>query len=168
MSAAIPSTVVPRLYTAKNFFQVELLRPSFDVDIKFRSPPMEPQSYPFLIDTLEERGYRVFPEELENDDHVFFHATAAEKLDSILETGLRPGIELGGNLATISYATNSMIPLTHWVTIRTEGQDGVILALRFKTLDEIFVDGGTHRSLALGTQPAIIGVCTVPSAYEHR
>jgi hypothetical protein len=56
---------------------------------------MEPQRYPFPITTLEERGYRVFPDELENNRHVFFHATAAEKLNSILVEGLRPGIEVG-------------------------------------------------------------------------
>ena len=40
---------------------------------------MEPHSYPFLINTLGVRGYRVFPDELENDDHVFFHATARRR-----------------------------------------------------------------------------------------
>jgi hypothetical protein len=68
-----------------------------------------------------------------------------------------------------------MTALTHWVTIRADGQDGVILAVRFETLNEIFVDGGTHYSLALERQPAIIGVCTIPTGvctipteYEHR
>ena len=129
---------------------------------------MEPQCYPFPIEALAKRGYRLFPDTLENDYRVFFHATAAEKLNSILEEGLRPGVEVGKKLTTISYASNSMIALDHWITIRGRGQDGVILALQFESLEEIFVDAGTHYSRALKIQPAIVGKCTVPSNYDHR
>jgi len=129
---------------------------------------MEPQFYPFQSDKLAQRGYRVFPDELENDDHIFFHATAAENLDSILEKGLLPGSELGGDLMTISYATNSTIALTYWTYVRARGQEGVILVLRFPSLDEIFLREGTHYSVALKTQPAIIGACRIPGTYEHR
>jgi hypothetical protein len=110
----------------------------------------------------------VFPDTLENDDHIFFHATAAENLKPILEEGLRPGVELGKTLITISYAPNSMIALDHWIRARADDQDGVILALWFETFEEIFLREGTHLSSALKRQPEVVGKCRVPSTYDHR
>ena len=129
---------------------------------------MKPECYPFVVETLEKRCYRTFPNELEEDELILFHATAAEKLVAILKEGLRPGVEVGGSLSTISYGLNSMVALTHWISIRAKGTDGVILALRFDNRDEIFEDGGTLHSRALIKQPEVIGVCKIPSSYEHR
>ena len=112
---------------------------------------MGPRVYPLQTETLAQRGYRVFPDELENDAHTFFHATAAGNLDSIVEGGMLPGSALGRELTTISYAPNSMIALNHWTLVRAKDQDGVILALRFETLGELFLSEGTHYSLALDT-----------------
>jgi hypothetical protein len=154
---------------SENVFQLELLPFRFYADIRFQDPPMEPQCYPLLVETLIEREYRVFPDTLENDDHIFFHATAAENLQSILEEGLRPGVEVGKTtLTTISYAPNSMIALDHWDKKRADRQEGVILALRFETLEELFLSEGTHYSRALKIQPVVIGKCSVPSTYDHR
>lgn len=129
---------------------------------------MPPTIYPFEKDKLEERGYRVFPDALENDPLVFFHVTPADRVAAILKDGLKPGIEVGGTLSTISYAPNSMIALNHWIDIRPDGVDGTILALRFDDETEIFVQGGTHYTMALRKQPAVIGMCTIPSTYVHR
>jgi hypothetical protein len=129
---------------------------------------MELQCYPFVVDTLKERGYRVFPDTLENDDHVFFHATAAENLKPILKEGLRPGVEVGETLRTIAYGSNSLDALNHWITKRAKGEDGVILALRFETLEELFLSEGTPYSWALKIQPVVVGKCSVPSTYDHR
>lgn len=37
-------------------------------------------------DVLERRGYNVFSDELEQDEFVFFHATAEENVESILRS----------------------------------------------------------------------------------
>jgi hypothetical protein len=132
-----------------------------------RLRPMTPKVYPFEREALARRGYRVFPDELENDELIFFHATSADRLKPIVDQGLKPGIEVGGTLATISYALTSNIALTHWVQVRADDTEGVILALRFDDLSEIFEKHGTHYSLALRKQPIVIGTCAIPSTYEH-
>jgi hypothetical protein len=103
--------------------------------------PIEPKNFPFEAETLEKRGYLVFPDELENNELVFFHATPANRVESILKDGLKPGKEVGGNLSTISYSPKSVIALTHWIQVRSRDSDGVVLALKFDALDEIFVEG---------------------------
>ena len=124
--------------------------------------------YEFRSDQLEGLGYRVFPNELENNPNVLFHATSIANLAAILNNGILPGNEVGQNLMTISYADNSMIALTHWVGVRREGQDGVILALLFPNLDETFISEGTRYSMQLRVQPCFIGKCVVPSSYNHH
>lgn len=117
-------------------------------------------------DTLECRGYKVFSDDLEDDELVFFHATAEENVERILKDGLRPGIELGGILYTISYARKSTEALTHWITIR-EGRDGAILALKFTAHDQLFQESGTTYSFSLKTQPTVVAICLVSSSYQH-
>ncbi len=117
-------------------------------------------------DTLRCRGYNVFSDELEGDELVFFHATAAENIENILTEGLQPGNRIGRALHTISYAERSVAALTHWVTVR-EDREGVILALKFKDCNELFKDGGTTYSMALKTQPTVVAICPVSSSYQH-
>lgn len=124
--------------------------------------------FPFLPDTLESRGYNVFPDCLENDSTVFFHATTIGKLRRILKQGLRPGVEIGGNLLTISYGETSMEALTHWINIRKPDENGVILALKFGSLEELKRDDGVWRTRALVSQPRVVGVCMIPCSYVHR
>ena len=117
-------------------------------------------------EALVSRGYKVFSDDLENDELIFFHATSEENVDRILRDGLRPGIELGGVLRTISYATTSTEALTHWITVR-EGRDGAILALRFTDHDQLFRESGTTYSQVLKTQPTVVAICLVSSSYQH-
>ena len=44
---------------------------------------MPPQIYPYEPDKLEERGYKSFPNALEKDPLVFFHATAMDARDEL-------------------------------------------------------------------------------------
>jgi len=115
---------------------------------------------------LEENDYNVFPPDLEADELVFFHATAAEDVESILRSGLQPGIKLGRELTTISFADKSAWALHHWVTVRN-GRDGVILALQFDNRDELSYQSGTYYSRELKSQPRVIAMCPVPSTYKH-
>lgn len=117
-------------------------------------------------DELQRRGYKVFPDDLENDELVFFHATVRENVEGILEGGLRPGIEVGGSLHTISYARTSMEALTHWITVRGS-REGAILALRFDNQQNLWQESGTTYSLRLETQPTVVAICLVGSDYEH-
>lgn len=126
-----------------------------------------PKRFPFPgREDLEASGYNVFPPDLESDETIFFHATAAENVENILQEGLLPGSELEGQLTTISYAENSVIALTHWIYVRN-GRDGLILALRFKSRNELFLQNGTYYSKKLKEQPAVVGTCEVLSTYQH-
>lgn len=115
---------------------------------------------------LEESGYHVYPKELEDDDLVFFHATAAKNVEGILELGLQPGVKVGKQLHSISYADRSVWALTHWCNVR-EGREGVILALRFADREELWLNSGTYYSGELKSQPRVIATCPVPSSYQH-
>jgi hypothetical protein len=115
---------------------------------------------------LEESGYHVFPKELEDDDLVFFHATAAKNVEGILQFGLQPGVKVGKQLHSISYAERSVGALNHWIDVR-EGREGVILALRFADREELWLDAGTYYSGELKYQPLVIATCPVPSIYRH-
>lgn len=117
-------------------------------------------------DVLERRGYNVFSDELEQDEFVFFHATAEENVESILRSGLQPGIQVGRSLHTISFAERSVVALTHWIDIR-EGREGVILALKFLERNELWQESGSTYSRALKTQPTVIAICPVSSSYRH-
>ena len=123
--------------------------------------------YPFESELLADRGYCLFPREIEDDALVLFHATSDDRLEGIQKEGIKPGNEVGGTLSTISYATASSTAFTHWTMTRKGGVDGVVLALKFEDMSEIYEAEGTKRSRALTRQPVIIGVCRIPSTYRH-
>lgn len=115
----------------------------------------------------EERDYRQFPDELENDKHVLFHGTAARNLRSIVEDGFRPGDELD----SVSFANNSSLALGYACKSRVTATDcGCIVAVRFEHLNapglktEQF---GIH-AYRLNPQPAVIGYCLIPANYVFR
>ena len=114
----------------------------------------------------EEKGYAIFPKELENDPLVLFHGTQKKNLESIIKDGFKPRPPL----ASVSYAKNSVYSLTHVMRQREPQEDDVIIVVRFETLDtpairdnmqDIHVDNPE-------LQPKIIGYCTMPHTYEHR
>jgi RNA:NAD 2'-phosphotransferase (TPT1/KptA family) len=118
----------------------------------------------------EEKGYALFPKELETDPLVLFHGTAKENLGSIIKNGFkaRPPLE------SVSYAKNSVYCLTHVCQKRNPPQrhqeDDVIIAVRFETLDTQGIENNTQdiHVYKPELQPAIIAYVTVPHNYEHK
>lgn len=45
--------------------------------------------YSFEAAKLKERGYRVFPDELENDPNIYFHGTAARNRQPIADEAFK-------------------------------------------------------------------------------
>lgn len=123
-----------------------------------------PIAYPLPVD-LEDRVYRVFPPEIEQDDAIFFHGTNAAHLSSILENGFIPS----GELTSISFARESSLALRYASLARTEVYpDGCIIAVRY---DDVHRPGLRHEPSILyddtrDPPPVILGYCLVPSSYR--
>jgi hypothetical protein len=87
--------------------------------------------YPFG-ETNEENGYRLFPDELENDELVFFHGTAESNLESIVNDGFK----IQGSLPSVSFAETSALAWKYASEARsTTSPNGCVIAVRFQTLD---------------------------------
>lgn len=128
---------------------------------------MAPTNYVLPKGSLEDRGYLLFDDDLEEDKLIVFHATPARNLDGILTDGLHPGAKFGGNLNTISYGETSKDAMVHRHYSDTKTtEDWVVLALKFETRDELYEDHGTLRSGPLRKQPEVIGVMKIPAGYE--
>ena len=124
------------------------------------------QYYDLPEGSLEDRHYRVFPEDIESDPLIVFHATPAANLDSIVENGLLPGNMAGANLETISYGEDSMAAMIRWQNHPLKAQEWVVLALKFSNRDELYDANGTTHSNALRVQPEIAGVIVLPAGYR--
>jgi hypothetical protein len=124
------------------------------------------QEYPFQ-GANEEVGYRLFPDELEDDDHVFFHGTAEENLQSIVDNGFR----ITGSLPSVSFARGSGLALQYACKARSDtSPNGCVLAVRFRYLTKPGITSepfGIHV-YKLDQQPMIIGYCIVPAGYVFR
>jgi hypothetical protein len=133
-------------------------------------PPMDDngpiKKYPFQ-GANEEGGYCLFPDELENDEHVFFHGTAEANLPSIIDNGFR----IAGSLPSVSFARTSALALRYACAARTgSSPNGCVLAVRFDSLDNVRC---TEESFGIHVyrfdqQPIVIGYCVVPAAYVFR
>jgi len=112
----------------------------------------------------EENGYRLFPDAMENDDHIFFHGTAETNLASILSNGFR----ISGNLQSVSFARNSSLSLRYACEARSiSSPRGVIIAAKFDGLNKPHIaqeSFGIHV-YNLDAQPRIVGYCFVPADY---
>jgi len=120
---------------------------------------------------LEDTQYRVFPEELEQDELVLFHGTAFENLASINENGFRLPDPNGDNpLRGVSFARHSALALSHAMTQRnTHPGDYCILAVRYPSFDfpHICLDGlDIVHDYQLVPQPERVGFCIVPASYQ--
>jgi hypothetical protein len=128
---------------------------------------MAPAIYDLPNGSLEDRGYRLFDDDIEEDELIVFHATPAKNQDGILADGLHPGAKFGGNLKTISYGETSRDAMIHRHYCDTKTtEDWVVLVLKFETRDELYNDHGTLRSGPLKKQPAIIRMMEIPAGYE--
>jgi hypothetical protein len=115
----------------------------------------------------EHTGYRVFPDELEQEPEVFFHGTDRRFLKSIVADGFLKSIVADGfrfpppdKARSVSFARNSSLPLGYASGL---GADGVVVAVRFNAnnrsvrREESF---GLHID-AFDPQPEIVGFCVV-------
>jgi hypothetical protein len=125
-----------------------------------------PKEYPFCRPT-EENEYRVFPDEMENDQHIFFHGTAKANLQSILRDGFKIPVT---DPKSVSFARDSSLTLVYASTPRSEPpREGCIIAVRFddpqspRIVPEHF---GIHVSRQ-DALPHIMGWCIVPETYKH-
>jgi hypothetical protein len=114
----------------------------------------------------DETGYKLFPEELENDLSVAFHGTSKERLASIIDSGFR----LSQSTGSASFARSSALALRYASGARSpDSPEGVVIAVRFASLQPPGVEDDGHSIIYLRDlkqQPKIIGFCIVPAAYS--
>lgn len=118
-------------------------------------------------------GYSLFPQDLEDDLLVLFHATPIKNFQAICAGGFkipsRCGTQ-GGGLCSVSFAKRSSTSLTHAMTKRkTRPGDYCIFAVRYQTLDlpSIVENLSDIYDYKLEPQPQIIGYCIIPATYPH-
>jgi len=122
----------------------------------------------YFPDDPSATSYRVFPPELEDDDHVFFHGTADAHRASILTTGFRiPSPPLA---QSVSFAKTSSLPLRYASDLRSvTSPAGCIFAVRYEDLTRkgLKVEVSMIHDYTLDPPPLIIGYCIVPASYRH-
>jgi len=123
----------------------------------------------------QDKGYQLFPNELESDPLVFFHGTHQRNLESICKNGFLSASELENDktrLTSVSYATDSSHCLGHVCNNRpTDNQDVyVVFAVRFETINHqrIRINESDIHVDDKAIKPEIIGYCVIPSNYLHR
>jgi hypothetical protein len=125
-----------------------------------------PKEFQFANPT-DETGYRCFPQEMEDDQLIFFHGTAASNLRPILAEGFRPVRAL----TSISFARTSDLALRYACESRTAvSPEGCIIMVRFSNVEQSGITAeqfGVHVH-DLSMIPEIIGYCIVPAAYVFR
>ena len=115
-------------------------------------------------DDLEARGYAVFPQQLEDDDHIFFHGTAAIHLEPILNDGFA----VPATLPSVSFAKQSPLALKYACEGRSqESPEGCILVVQFEPSQHpgLVVEHSVAHDYKCEPQPEIIGYCIVPADY---
>ena len=144
-----------------------------------------PKKYPFP-EVFADDEYRLFPDALENDDHVFFHGTAAGNLQSILDNGFLSAVELASEasvdepratglapdvpLTSVAFFHNSSSALAHaCIAKKKESSDGCVLAVRYECIDKPHIkpDSTGILDYKREPQPKIIGFCIVPANYVY-
>ncbi len=111
-----------------------------------------------------QKGYRLFPSELEEDPNIFFHGTAAGNLQSIIDNGFKAG----GTLESVSFSDTSDLALSYAISKRTsESPDGCVIAVHFETTDSLVCEGNVFLLYRLDKQPTIVGYCIIPADYRH-
>ena len=126
--------------------------------------------YPFP-EAPADSGYCVFPDTLENDELVLFHASPAINFDSITKCGFKAADSTGVNgLSSVSFAKRSVSALTHAMTKRqTVPGKYHIFMVRYASLNHkgVTVNICDIHDRVLDPAPVIIGYCVVPTSYNH-
>lgn len=129
----------------------------------FPERPDGPPQYPFHGANADV-GYCLFPSEMEDNRHIFFHGTAAKNLEPILEQGFK-----SLSLPSVSYAKSSSLALKYACDGRSElSPQGCVIAVFFDDLGDprIISEAFGVHVYDSGVQPRIIGYCVVPKDYE--
>ncbi len=114
----------------------------------------------------EHSGYELFPNLLESDPLVLFHATAKSNFEPIAKEGFKAY----SPLTSVSYAKSSAYCLAHLRgKILPLQEDYIVIAVRFETLETpgIQVNLSDINVYRPELQPTIIGYCVVPHEYQH-
>lgn len=115
----------------------------------------------------EENDYRQFPDEIETNDHIFFHGTAEVNFEIIKKQGFQPKAD--GKLSSISFAKNSSLALGYACTARNDlSLKGIIIAVDISDIKEYIVQEGFGIHLSPKFQPKIIGYCLIPENYKFK
>ncbi|TGQ46936.1 hypothetical protein [Mesorhizobium sp. M00.F.Ca.ET.216.01.1.1] len=113
----------------------------------------------------EDKGYRVFPDAMENDDLVAFHGTGRGNLESII--GNR--FTFNGPLQSLSFAKESSGALPYACSKRSVASpEGCIIAVRFAPpIPRPYgvVETSVIHVYRLDQQPEVVGYCIVPADY---
>lgn len=116
----------------------------------------------------EHKGYRVFPEEMENDQLIAFHGTSRTNLDFIINDGFK----FASSLQSLSFAKQSPSSLSHACSRRTGiSPEGVVIAVRFAPpipRPYVTVEISDIHVYRLDEQPEVIGYCIVPADFVLR
>jgi hypothetical protein len=132
---------------------------------------MQPTEFGFVVQGLEDREYRVFPESVDRDPLTWFHGASEENIRSILQEGfvipaLRPNAHANA-LKSISFAKRSATALQY----ACEARDGLkgnggILAVRFSNLDDVTVLTDVLHVARADRMPTITQFCIIPASYR--
>src|ERR1700730_12078547 len=100
------------------------------------------KKYEFEGAKLEQRGYRVFPEELENDPCVCFHGTSEEKSELIRNEGFKIPASLPSalpqSLTSVNFEECDQLALRYACEPRDDTtKKGCIVVVRFASFDGV-------------------------------
>lgn len=128
---------------------------------------IEPIEYPFPADPAA-TDYSVFPQDLENSPHVFFHGTADACRIAILNQGFR--IPQPPLPQSVSFARTSALSLKYASDARSPASPaGCIFAVHYEVLHRkgLVVEPFMLHDYTLDPPPTIIGYCIIPPHYLH-
>jgi hypothetical protein len=125
------------------------------------------KEYPFPWPD-QDKGYNLFPDELEDDELIAFHGTAEANRQSIVNEGFK----FGGTLNSVSFAKQSALALKYGSEARTQASPrGCVVVVRFAEpilRPGIKVETSTIHVYSLDEKPEVIGYCVIPEDYVFR
>ena len=126
--------------------------------------------YSFPTDPSSTR-YCVFPDDLESDHLVLFHATPMENFEPISKEGFKIPDPTGTvGLQSVSFAKKSSMALGHAMQRRRDNPgEYCIFAVRYDTLEREGLANNLDdiHDYKLDPPPQIVGYCLVPTTYSH-
>ena len=122
---------------------------------------MTEENYEIVI-PKEEDGYRVYSKDYELDEHIFFHGTNLENCKKIIKDGFIKGVESKGT----SFSKTSPIAVKYACDARALNNPAVVMAVRFKKLDDLAPSGDCVDFYKHDLyQPEILGLKIISDGY---